>query len=82
MNSVGAKITKGGRIVIPAQFRKEMGLQPGDEVILSVVDGEMRIQPRKEAIKEARAIVRKHIRKGRSLVKELSRERRKEAAND
>jgi hypothetical protein len=59
-----------------------MGLEPGDEVVVRIVDGEMRIQPRREAIKEAQAIVRKHIKKGRSLVKELSRERRKEAAHE
>lgn len=82
MNSIGTKITNGGRVAIPAEFLKKLGLQTGDEVILSIIDGQMRIQPRREAVKQAQALVRKYVKKRRSLVKELSRERRKEAADE
>lgn len=79
MNTRSARLTKSGRIVIPAEFRRELGLQTGDEVILRLIDGEVRIRTRREAIKEAQAIVRKHVKKSRSLAEELKTERRAEA---
>jgi AbrB family looped-hinge helix DNA binding protein len=68
--------------VIPAEFRRELGLQTGDEVILRLIDGEVRIRTRREAIKEAQAIVRKRVKSGRSLVEELKRERRAEVKRE
>ncbi|HSE38249.1 MAG TPA: AbrB/MazE/SpoVT family DNA-binding domain-containing protein [Blastocatellia bacterium] len=82
MSTVSTRLTKGGRIVIPAEFRRELGLETGDEVILLLIDGEVRIRTRREAIKQAQAIVRKHVKKGRSLVEELKRERRAEAERE
>ena len=82
MSVVSTRLTKGGRIVIPAEFRRELGLETGDEVILRLVDSEVRIRTRREAIKQAHAIVRKHVKKGRSLVDELKRERQAEAERE
>jgi len=82
MSVVSTRLTKGGRIVIPAEFRRELGLETGDEVILRLVDSEVRIRTRREAIKQAQAIVRKHVKKGRSLVDELKRERKAEAKRE
>jgi AbrB family looped-hinge helix DNA binding protein len=82
MSTLCTRITEGGRIVIPAEFRRELGLQTGDEVMLRLIDGEVRIRTRREAIREAQAIVRKHVKKGRSLVEELRRERRAEAEGE
>ena len=82
MSTLSTRLAKGGRIVIPAEFRRELGLQTGDEVILRLIDGEVRIKTRREAIKEAQAIVRKHVKKDRSLVEELKRERREEAQRE
>ena len=82
MSTLSTRLTKSGRIVIPAEFRRELGLKTGDEVILRLIDGEVRIRTRREAIKEAQAIVRKHVKKGRSLVEELKTERRVEAQRE
>lgn len=82
MSTLSTRLTKGGRIVIPAEFRRELGWQTGDEVILRLIDGEVRIRTRREAIKEAQAIVRKQVKKGRSLVEELKTERRVEAREE
>jgi AbrB family looped-hinge helix DNA binding protein len=82
LSTVSTKITKGGRLVIPVSFRRELGLKAGDEVVLRLVDGEVRIRTRREAIREAQAIVRRHVKKGRSLVQELLQERRSEAKRD
>ncbi len=76
------KVAEGGRVVIPARYRHSMGLKDGDEVVVRFVDGELRILTRAEAVRRAQEIVRRHVPKGRSLVSELSSERRKEAKSD
>lgn len=82
MNGVSAKIADGGRLVIPAEHRRALGLEIGDEVIVRVEDGELRILTRAEAIKRAQKKVRLHIKEGRSLVDEVSAERRAEAGRE
>lgn len=82
LNDVSTKIAAGGRIVIPAAFRRELGADIGDEVILRLSGGEIRILTRSQAIRKAQALVRKAIPEGRSLVKELLQERRKEAKHE
>ncbi|MBI4280293.1 MAG: AbrB/MazE/SpoVT family DNA-binding domain-containing protein [Armatimonadetes bacterium] len=73
---------QGGRLVIPAPYRKALGLRPGDEVILRLEDGELRILTLHQALKRARRIVRRYVPKGRSLVRELIAERRREAQRE
>jgi AbrB family looped-hinge helix DNA binding protein len=82
METLSTRIAKGGRIVIPAEFRKVLGLETGDEVILRLDGGEVRIISRKEAIRAAQALVRKKVKGGRSLVAELLAERRLEAKRE
>ena len=79
---VTTKIGAGGRVVIPADLRREIGADIGDEVILRLAGGEIHILTRSQAIQKAQALVRRIIPKGRSLVKELLRERRKEAERE
>ena len=79
MTSIKTKIGEGGRIVVPARYRKELGLKPGDDVILVLEDGEVRITTLPRVIQRAQEIVRRYNPEGRSLVDELIRERRDEA---
>ncbi len=79
MNGVSVKVAEGGRLVIPVEYRRALGLEPGGEVIIRMEDGELRIVTRAEAVRRAQEKVRQHIKKGRSLVDELSAERRSEA---
>ena len=76
------KIGNSGRIVIPASFRKALGVKPGDELILSLRDGELRIFTPRQAIKRAQGILRRYIPEGRSLSEELIQERRIEGARE
>jgi AbrB family looped-hinge helix DNA binding protein len=39
MQSTETLIGKGGRIVIPAGYRKELGVKAGDHVVLILEDG-------------------------------------------
>ena len=82
MKATVGKITPGGRLVIPARHRRALGLKTGDEVLLRVVDGELRILSQAEAVKRAQAMVKLHVKRGRSLVDELLKERRAEARRE
>lgn len=82
MKATVGKITPGGRLVIPARHRRALGLKTGDEVLLRVVDGELRILSQAEAVKRAQAMVKRHVKRGRSLVDELLKERRAEARRE
>lgn len=74
------KIRENGRLVIPAAYRKALGLKTGDEVLLVLEDGEIRVVSARQAIARAQTLLRHYIPKGRSLSEELIRERREEAA--
>ena len=80
MDAVRAKIGEGGRIVIPAEYRRALGLKVGDDVTLSLDDGELRLTTRRAAIKRAQRILRQYVPEGRMLSDELIAERRREAA--
>ena len=73
-------IREGGRLVIPAAYRKALGLKPGDEVLLTLEDGEIRVVSTRQAIARAQTLLQRYIPKGRSLSEELIQERREEAA--
>ena len=74
------KIKEGGRLVIPASYRKTLGLKSGDEVILSLEDGEIRIVSVRQAVARAQTLVRQYVPEGRSLSEELITGRQDEAA--
>jgi bifunctional DNA-binding transcriptional regulator/antitoxin component of YhaV-PrlF toxin-antitoxin module len=72
----------GGRLILPADFRRAMNLEPGDTVVLALNEtGELRVRPRQGAIARARAILAAHLRGQPSMADELIAERRAEAAH-
>jgi AbrB family looped-hinge helix DNA binding protein len=78
-----ARMNRQGRIVIPTECRAAAGLKPGDDLLVEAVgEGELRLRTRRQAIKEAQAIVARYLPKGRDLVQELIDERRDEAARE
>ena len=79
---VWTKLDSGGRIVIPAPMRKAMNLEPGDDVQVALVEGELRIVGRDAAIARAQALVRKYVPGDVSLSDQLIAERRAEAARE
>ena len=58
MLAQSVKIINGGKLVIPAKFRREMGIRAGDTVVVEMTHGELRIRSLSSAIKKAQAIVR------------------------
>jgi AbrB family looped-hinge helix DNA binding protein len=76
------RLGQGGRLVIPGACREAMGVNPGDELVVSVNDGELRVMTVAQAIRRAQALVRQYVPDGSSLVDELLTERRSEAERD
>ena len=82
MLTVKTKISEGGRVVIPAEYRKALGFEVGDEVMMQLKDGEIRIFTLAHAIKRAQAWVRSFVPEGHSLADELIAERRQESLRE
>jgi AbrB family looped-hinge helix DNA binding protein len=76
------RVNENGRVVIPAEFRKLLGINAGDEVVLRMEDDELRITTLKRRIERAQRLVRKHVKLGTSLVDELIAERREAGKNE
>ncbi len=72
----------GGRVVIPAVFRKAMGVKEGGRLMARVVDGELRLLTPEMGIKRAQRIVRETIPPDADLIEDLIEERRWEAAKE
>ena len=72
-------IREGGRIVIPAAFRKALGIKTGDEVVITLENDELKVISSRQAVARAQALIRSYIPEGRSLSDELIRERRNES---
>jgi AbrB family looped-hinge helix DNA binding protein len=76
------RVNENGRVVIPASFRKALGINIGDEVVLRMEDDELRITTLKRRVERAQRLVRKHVKRGTSLVDELIDERREATRNE
>ncbi|MCI3922690.1 AbrB/MazE/SpoVT family DNA-binding domain-containing protein [Paenibacillus sp. TRM 82003] len=79
MSEMKVKISEGGRIVIPASLREQMGVNIGDELVVKLEDGELKLYTVEQAVKKAQSALRRYVPKGKSLVDELMRERRADA---
>ena len=79
---VRVRINENGRVVIPAAFRKALGIKPGDEVILRFEDDELRITTMKRRIERAQRRAQRYVKPGVSLVDELIAERREAAKRE
>jgi bifunctional DNA-binding transcriptional regulator/antitoxin component of YhaV-PrlF toxin-antitoxin module len=79
-----ARIGSGGRLVIPIDLRRELGLEAGTDVRLNATsEGVLEVKTPLAGVRAARAIVRRHVKPGAgSVVDELIRERRAEAERE
>ena len=76
------EVGESGRIVLPAAFRRKLGIRDGDVLTAEIVDGDIVLIPLDSGIRKAQAIVRRYVPEGVSLVDELLEERRREAARE
>lgn len=80
--AVRVSVGPGGRIVIPASFRRAMNIQPGDRLVLQFTDGELRAFSSAEGVRRAQRRVAKYVPRDRNLADELIAERRLEAERE
>jgi AbrB family looped-hinge helix DNA binding protein len=77
------KVGPGGRVLVPADVRDELGVKEGDYLLASICEGELRLIPIAASVRRAQARLRKYIPDGGpSAVDELIAERRRENARD
>lgn len=65
--SAATDVSAGGRIVIPAEFRRALHLIDGDEVLISLDDGVIRTSTRKQQLKRVQKLVMPNVLAQRSL---------------
>lgn len=77
-----AALVSGGRLQVPAEVRRQLGLADGDAVKIEVVDGEMRVRSARPNWELIHAIARKYVPEGVSVVDDFIADRRAEAARE
>ena len=76
------KVSEGGRVVIPAELREKYHIEIGDSVVWRDDGDGLRLFSRRNGIRRAQQVLAKYRRPGESVVDELIRERREEAARE
>lgn len=79
---VKTRLNDNGRIVIPAGIRQELGLRPGDTLLLSVEDGVLKVESQQARIRRVQQSLRQLIPSGRVLSDELITKRREGAQRE
>ena len=59
MNAIKGRVSGSGRVSIPAEFRKVVGLEHGGDVVIELVGREIRIRTIDEVVAHAQAIARR-----------------------
>jgi bifunctional DNA-binding transcriptional regulator/antitoxin component of YhaV-PrlF toxin-antitoxin module len=80
--NAAAKMDRAGRLAIPLQLRRELGLSEDSELLVRVEGNSLRIQTRESAIREVQERLQKYRKPGRSVVDEFLKERREEARRE
>lgn len=82
MSIVRGKIIAGGRVALPADMRRSLGLQNGDTVLIEMNDEEIRIRPARSALRRIQDRLRAFAPSEGLVSEELIAERRAEASGD
>ena len=81
MSAQRLKLGENGRISIPA-YRHELGLRPGDELLIQLEEGGIRVTSPKLALERARRMIDRYVQTDDSLVDSLIADRRAEAERE
>jgi AbrB family looped-hinge helix DNA binding protein len=76
--NVISRINDNGRIVIPAQIRQQMGLKPGDALLLRVEGGALIAETQHARVRRVQESLRQLTAPERKLSDELMADRRQE----
>ncbi len=78
MQEIRTKLGQSGRIVIPTEYRRRLGLEAG-EIIMHLDEEGLHLCTPAQAVARAQALVQRYVPEGRNLSGELISERREEA---
>jgi AbrB family looped-hinge helix DNA binding protein len=76
------RVASGGRIVIPAEVRQELGIKEGEEILISRGQDGYRLTTYREAIQRAQDLFTGTKKPGEMVVDEFLRERCVEAEKE
>jgi len=82
MAAAKGKIVEGGRVILPASFRKSLGLAKGDTVLMELHGEEVRLRPARSALRRLQEKMRDYAPQSGSVADELIAERRQEAERE
>ena len=82
MASQAVKIIDGGKLIIPASFRRKLGIDTGDTVVVELGEDGLHVRSLSSAVRLAQEIVREFAPNDVSLADELLAERRIEAERE
>lgn len=82
MNAHNGRLVSGGRLQLPSDIRRELGLADGDQVVMRVIDGELHVRPRRDVLKRIQAMLRPYASADGLVSDELIYDRRTESARD
>jgi AbrB family looped-hinge helix DNA binding protein len=80
--SATARLNENGRVVIPAEIRRKLGLSAGDTLVFSVEGEVLKVESHRARIRRIQESMRQFIPPGRCLSDELIAERREEARRE
>ena len=75
-NVVWTKVSEGGRVVLPAAFRKRLGIEEGDDIQLELEDDRVTVRTRKAAVRKLQSYFARARDPERSVVDAFLAERR------
>jgi len=82
MKSQAVKIIDGGKLIIPAAFRRSLGFDTGDTVVIELDEDGLHVRSLLSAVRRAQQIVREFVPDEVDLADELIAERRIEAERE
>ena len=82
MERTTVRLGSAGRFVIPARYRRLLGVEEGDELVVRFEDGELRIVSRELAVARAKALVKKVAPADGTLSGRFVSERRRGGTDD
>jgi AbrB family looped-hinge helix DNA binding protein len=83
MTMIHTKVSEAGRLSLPAEFRRAVGLERGGDVVVELAGREIRVRPLDEVVARAQELTRRLL-AGRpgSSVEDFLAERRREAERE
>jgi bifunctional DNA-binding transcriptional regulator/antitoxin component of YhaV-PrlF toxin-antitoxin module len=81
MNAMSARVTQGGRLVLPAAVRRSMKITDGEVVMLEMHGKVLQVIPLRDRLEAVQSVCSKVLTGGR-VVDEFLEDRRREAAKE